>query len=117
MWIDDDKSFIADFIDWHARSVYFFDPAGNIVELIARDDLNDVADGAFSSRQFRNISETGLVLPVRLADASPLVRGMAVWALSQLAPPERTARLAQHWLGREDDASVLAEWKQETSKT
>ncbi len=55
-------------------------------------------------------------IEARLADASPLVRGMAVWALRRLAPPERTARLAQHWLGREEDAAVLAEWKQETSE-
>ena len=36
IWIDDYKSDIADFVNWHAKSVYFFDPAGNIVELIAR---------------------------------------------------------------------------------
>ena len=61
IWIKDYKSDIADFINWHARSVYFFDPAGNILELIARFDLNNKTDESFSSVQFLSISEVGLV--------------------------------------------------------
>lgn len=41
-----------------------------------------------------------------LADASPLVRGAAVWALRQLAPE----RLAEGPPAGEADAEVLAEW-------
>ncbi len=63
LWLDDYKSYIADFVNWHARSAYFLDPAGNILELIARFDLNDEASEIFSSMQFRNISEIGLVFP------------------------------------------------------
>jgi epoxyqueuosine reductase len=42
-----------------------------------------------------------------LTDASPLVRGAAVWALSQLAPDEaaRRARTTE-----EPDADVRSEW-------
>jgi epoxyqueuosine reductase len=50
-----------------------------------------------------------------LADASPLVRGAAVWALSRLLPrPElkMLAATAQH----EPDASVLAEWRAATAQ-
>src|SRR5689334_16566582 len=36
LWIDDYNSDIADFRNWNAKSVYFIDPGGNIVELIAR---------------------------------------------------------------------------------
>ncbi|HEV8083038.1 MAG TPA: hypothetical protein VGP55_07555 [Chitinophagaceae bacterium] len=61
LWLEDYKSYIADFVNWHAKSVYFLDPAGNILELIARFDLNDHAGELFSSKQFRNISEIGLV--------------------------------------------------------
>ncbi len=61
LWLDDYKSYVADFVNWHAKSVYFLDPAGNILELIARFDLKDLADETFSSNQFRNISEIGLV--------------------------------------------------------
>jgi catechol-2,3-dioxygenase len=61
LWIDDYKSDIADFRNWHAKSVYFFDPGGNIVELIARFDLKNETNEAFSSTQFLSISEIGLV--------------------------------------------------------
>jgi catechol 2,3-dioxygenase-like lactoylglutathione lyase family enzyme len=62
IWMDDYKSDIADFVNWHAKSVYFFDPAGNIVELIARFDLHNKTDELFSSAQFLSISEMGLVI-------------------------------------------------------
>src|SRR5580765_1788921 len=64
LWIEEYKSYIAEFTNWHARSVYFFDPAGNIVEFIAREDLNDHAAETFSAGQIRNISEIGIVFPV-----------------------------------------------------
>jgi len=60
-WIEDYKSDIADFVNWHAKSVYFFDSAGNILELIARFDLDNKTDDPFSSAQFLSISEVGLV--------------------------------------------------------
>jgi len=61
LWMDDYKSDIADFVNWHAKSVYFYDPAGNIVELIARFDLDNNASETFSSDQFLSINEVGLV--------------------------------------------------------
>src|SRR5438874_12694704 len=63
LWMEDYKSDIADFVNWHAKSVYFFDPAGNIVELIARFDLDNTSDEIFSSKQFLSVSEIGLVFP------------------------------------------------------
>ncbi len=68
LWLDEYKSYVADFVNWHAKSVYFQDPAGNILELITRFDLNDNVYESFSSKQFRNISEIGLVFPVDLLD-------------------------------------------------
>ena len=61
MWMDDYKSDIADFRNWNAKSVYFYDPAGNILELIARFDLVNKTDEPFSPAQFLCISEIGLV--------------------------------------------------------
>ncbi len=43
-----------------------------------------------------------------LDDASPLVRGAAVWALARLLPRERVATLSRH--DRETDADVREEW-------
>ncbi len=44
------------------------------------------------------------------ADPSPLVRGVAVWALSRLADPAEFVRLRAEMAGRETDPMVLAEW-------
>jgi epoxyqueuosine reductase len=59
-----------------------------------------------------NSGEVGLaaVAEERLGDASPLVRAMAVWALSRLLPEaEFTARRRQHEPG-ETDPDVRTEW-------
>jgi epoxyqueuosine reductase len=45
-----------------------------------------------------------------LSDASPLIRGAAVWALSQLVDCGRFAALASRAMSDEQDASVRAEW-------
>jgi epoxyqueuosine reductase len=45
-----------------------------------------------------------------LDDASPLVRGAAVWALKQLLPPIDLAALANSHNALEGDQSVCAEW-------
>ncbi|HEY8352683.1 MAG TPA: tRNA epoxyqueuosine(34) reductase QueG, partial [Sphingomonadales bacterium] len=46
-----------------------------------------------------------------LDDPSPLVRAMAVWALSRLAAPQDLARLHASRGAREQDPDVLAEWR------
>jgi epoxyqueuosine reductase len=45
-----------------------------------------------------------------LADASAIVRGAAVWALSQLMEPEAFARLASQAAIAELETTVQAEW-------
>jgi hypothetical protein len=63
LWMEEYKSVVADFVEWNAKSLYFFDKAGNIVELIARFDLSIEREGPFSSEQVLSISEIGLVFP------------------------------------------------------
>jgi epoxyqueuosine reductase len=46
----------------------------------------------------------------RLDDPSPLVRGAAVWALSQLVKPEAFAKIAAACRSREKDDAVIEEW-------
>ncbi len=60
-----------------------------------------------------NSGEPALLPAVRLllGDASPLVRAMAVWALSRLAAPATVAALHQAHLSRETDDDVRAEWE------
>jgi catechol-2,3-dioxygenase len=45
---------------WNSVSVYFKDAAGNVLEFIARHNLENAVDGAFDGRQILNVSEIGL---------------------------------------------------------
>lgn len=47
---------------WNSHSVFFFDPAGNVVEYIARHDLRNDAEGDFSPADILYASEIGLVV-------------------------------------------------------
>ncbi|MBI3409739.1 MAG: hypothetical protein HY040_15470 [Planctomycetes bacterium] len=49
------------FRNWNAHSLFFHDPAGNLVELIARHTLQNRADGGFGVRDILHASEIGLV--------------------------------------------------------
>ncbi|GAB4516848.1 MAG: hypothetical protein OHK0046_22810 [Anaerolineae bacterium] len=60
--IKDDQDEI-DFTSWNAKSLYFFDPAGNVLEFIARYGLENACDDAFDSSGLLNISEIGLGTP------------------------------------------------------
>jgi len=46
--------------NWNSHSVYFKDAAGNVLEFIARHNLQDAVDGDFDSRHILNVSEIGL---------------------------------------------------------
>lgn len=63
LWIEDYQSDIAEFSNWNARSFYFKDPVGNVLEMIARFERDDVAVSPFDASQIRNISEVGIVFP------------------------------------------------------
>jgi epoxyqueuosine reductase len=60
-----------------------------------------------------NSGAAGLVPAVRahLADPSPLVRAMAVWALSRLVAPAAFRQAACSFLPDESDAAVAEEWR------
>jgi epoxyqueuosine reductase len=45
-----------------------------------------------------------------LEDASPLVRGMAIWALRRLLDEAALARLKSKYAAQESDAAVAEEW-------
>lgn len=50
------------FRSWNAHSVFFWDPAGNVVEYIARHDLDNPAEGPFTSRDILYASEIAFVV-------------------------------------------------------
>ena len=45
------------FESWNAHAVYFFDPAGNVVELIARHNLSNASSNPFGGHSLLNVSE------------------------------------------------------------
>jgi catechol-2,3-dioxygenase len=51
---------VLDFSGWNADAVYCFDPAGNVVELIARHSLPNASDEPFGPRSLLSVSEVGM---------------------------------------------------------
>lgn len=47
---------------WNSTSIYFYDPAGNIVEFIARHSLEHVSSTPFTADSLLHCSEIGLVV-------------------------------------------------------
>lgn len=58
--LKDDDTELIDFSNWNAKAMYFYDCDKNIVELIARRNLNIETDVPFNQNQFLGISEIGL---------------------------------------------------------
>jgi catechol-2,3-dioxygenase len=53
---------VVHFRHWNAHSVFFLDPAGNLLEYIARHDLQNSASGEFSSKDILYVSEIGFIV-------------------------------------------------------
>src|SRR5262249_20662346 len=53
---------VVNYSHWNAHSVFFFDPAQNVVEYIARHDLKNARPGAFEARDILYASEIAFVV-------------------------------------------------------
>jgi catechol-2,3-dioxygenase len=53
---------VVNYSHWYAHSIFFFDPAGNVVEYIARHDLKNAAAGEFASKDILYASEIAFVV-------------------------------------------------------
>ena len=80
---------------------------GTPVKRTGRDRV--VRNGLIAAGNSNDPSLLPHVTPL-LADPSPLVRAMAVWALRRLAPPDDVAAIRTRHLARETDADVRNEW-------
>jgi uncharacterized protein YuzE len=58
--LKDGKNEIQDFDFWNAKAIYFYDADKNIVELIARKNLNNLSNKKFDGNLFLEISEIGV---------------------------------------------------------
>jgi catechol-2,3-dioxygenase len=47
---------------WHSDQIYFYDPAGNIGELIARHTVHNATNEPFGAQHLLNVSEIGVVV-------------------------------------------------------
>jgi epoxyqueuosine reductase len=63
-----------------------------------------------------NSGQADLIASVKplISDASPLIRGAAIWALSRLMPEQDFIALRDHHQKHEDDPLVQAEWHLES---
>ncbi|MFV5688316.1 VOC family protein [Flavobacterium sp. ZT3R25] len=52
---------IADFYNWNAKSFYFYDNNGNILEFIARFSLDNTSEKPFDGSSILSVSEIGFV--------------------------------------------------------
>lgn len=57
----ENQNVITHFENWNAHAVYFYDNNGNLLEFIARHDLDNTQTEKFSSDSILNISEIGIV--------------------------------------------------------
>lgn len=65
-----ENGIVANFEGWNAKAIYFYDNNGNILEFIARFDLDNNSEEPFSSSSILSISEIGMVTdsPMILSD-------------------------------------------------
>jgi hypothetical protein len=65
---------VVDYSHWNAHSVFFLDPAGNVLEYIARHDLENGDAGAFGWPDILYVSELALVVDAVAATAETVKR-------------------------------------------
>lgn len=68
-----EATFVSNFENWNAKALYFYDNNGNILEFIARFDLENDRQGDFDSGSILSVSEIGIVTDIPLLFAENLV--------------------------------------------
>ncbi|MDM1348313.1 glyoxalase [Myroides marinus] len=91
---------VTTFETWKAKSIYFTDNNGNILEFIAREDIQVNVQGDFSPSQIINISEMGIVTEQPMVQAEKLI---ADYGLSYFEKNEPT----EQFLALGDDHGLL----------
>jgi catechol 2,3-dioxygenase-like lactoylglutathione lyase family enzyme len=89
----EDQNFITNFENWNANAVYFYDNNGNLLEFIARHDLNNAQEEVFSSKAILNISEIGIVNENPLELGNQLIEKYGLKFFSKNANSEKFAVL------------------------
>ena len=69
---------IYDFSHWNAHAFYFLDRDGNVVEFIARHNLDNASDAPFSASSLIEVSEISLATPDVLQTAMDLQHRLGI---------------------------------------
>lgn len=101
----EDQKVITNFENWNANAIYFYDNNGNLLEFIARHDLDNAQTEAFSSKAILNISEIGIVSENPLALGEQLIEQHGLEFFSKNANSELFAAVG-------DDEGLLIMVKQ-----
>lgn len=117
-WLSERTPLAADgkvfhFSGWNAHSIYFWDPAGNLGELIARHNLPNARPSAFSPSDILYASEIGLVVEDVPTAVRQLQRSLTLPAYRPAAADFATlgdehrllivAKKGRPWLQRESE--------------
>ena len=90
---NDDHGIVANFESWNARAIYFYDNNHNILEFIARFDLDNSTNKPFDISLIQSISEIGIVTdePIKLADK--LIESNGLYFFDKSTKSEKFAAL------------------------
>lgn len=87
------ESNIAEFSNWRAQAVYFKDNNGNLLEFIARHDLDNGRDVAFGPAAIECVSEIGIAVDSVPAFIEEVVKAHGFDIYAKQAPMEKFAAL------------------------
>lgn len=73
---NEQKDAIVHFTNWDAHSIFFLDPAGNLVEYIARHTLPNASKGDFSVKDILHVSEIGFIVENVVDSGKELIRSL-----------------------------------------
>ncbi|MDR0228777.1 MAG: VOC family protein [Flavobacteriaceae bacterium] len=80
---------VTTFETWKAKSIYFTDNNGNILEFIAREDIHVNVQEYFSPSQIINISEIGVVTEKPMVQAEKLIADYGLSYFDKAEPTEQ----------------------------
>ncbi|WPO77734.1 VOC family protein [Flavobacterium sp. KACC 22761] len=92
----EDKSVVTHFENWNAHSIYFFDHNGNLLEFIARHDLNNEQVGEFNSASILCISEIGIVTESPFKLGKQLIEEHGLHFFSQNTNTDKFSAIGDH---------------------
>lgn len=84
---------IADFSNWNAEAFYFADNNGNVVEFIARNDLQNASTAPFDGSSLLSVSEIGIVSDDVPGQCAQLMERYGIGYFSKQPPMPRFAAL------------------------